>query len=74
MHPKRDIERRLDDLEDDSDPDLAAMTDEEVGEAYRAAVDPERSTPVDATKAYIESLDRKYENDTDTENDREDDS
>lgn len=69
MYPKRDIERRLDDLEDDSDPDLAAMTDEEVGEAYRAAVDPERSTPVDATKAYIESIDRKYE----TENDRGDD-
>lgn len=68
MHPKRTIERRLDELEDDSDPDLATMTDEEVREAYRAAVDPERSTPVDGSAAYIESLDRKYEND------REDDS
>lgn len=72
MIRKSNIERRLNDLEDDSDPDLATMTDEEVAEAYQTAVDPERPSPVDATKAYIESLGRKYENES--ENDREGDS
>lgn len=70
MPRKRDIERRLDDLEDDSDPDLATMTTEEVCEAYRAAVDPERSTSVDARKAYIESIDRKYEDENESGRER----
>lgn len=60
---KREVERRLDDLESEreTDPEVGDMTKEELAEAWRAALDPERPDPVDGSEAYTELLDRKYE-------------
>lgn len=65
MTSKRDIERRLDDLEgDDTDTDLGRIPTDELAEAWQASIAPERPSPVDASDAYIELLDRKYEDGT----------
>lgn len=65
---KRDIERWVDDLEttDGTTPVENMETGGGLGRRYEAAVDPECPNPdpdpdIDATQAYIELLDRKYE-------------
>lgn len=58
MTRKNDIERKLDDLEQ-TDKSHASMPTEELREAWRAAIDPERPNPVDGADAYTELLGRK---------------
>lgn len=61
---KRDVERRLDDLESERDPDVGEMTKEELAEAWRAALDPERPNPgIEGSDAYSEMLRRKEDRD-----------
>lgn len=67
-HRKRDLECRLDALESENDPELGEMTKEELTDAWRAAIDPDRPNPGDGSDAYIELLERKYE-DNDNNND-----
>lgn len=59
MTRKTDVERRLNDIEGQADKPLASMPTEELREAWRAAIDPERPTPVDGAEAYTELLGRK---------------
>lgn len=62
---KREVERRLDDLESEreTDPEVGEMTHEELADAWRAALDPDRPDPgIEVSDAYSEMVRRKEGN------------
>lgn len=56
MTSKRTIENRLDDLEGATG--VKGLSDEELHEAWREAIDPNKSVDIDGSDAYVELLDR----------------